>query len=273
MQSTGSGAEPRTPPGSEGEPARWLRTSRSARPLVVGHRGAAGLAPENTLAAFELALSLGVDVLECDVHLTRDGHLAIIHDDTVDRTTNGKGPVAGHSLAELRALDAGSWRGPEFAGQRVPVLEELLALARGRAHVSIELKQGPLFQSGVEKALVAALEASGAIEEVLVISFDHRAVRRVRELSPRVGVGVLYVGRPVDPAGLARAAGAQVLLPQWTLITEEDVQAAHRAGLAMLPWTVNDPERMAGLLDIGVDGMASDYPDRLLAVVAARAAR
>lgn len=269
-QGVGSGSLPAPGEGVRsgptfGIPAR-IPPGRSARPVVVGHRGAAGHAPENTLAAFERGLALGADVIECDVHLTRDGRLAIIHDHTVDRTTSGAGPVGGYSLAELKALDAGAWRGPEFAGQRVPALEEVLDLARGRARVAIEVKQGPVFYPGLEEALVATLERFGAVGEVLVISFDHRSVRRVRELNPAVAVGVLYSARPVDPAALASAAGAQALLPHWALITREDVEEAHRAGLLVLPWTANEPELIARLLAMGVDGAASDYPDRLRAV-------
>jgi glycerophosphoryl diester phosphodiesterase len=146
-------------------------------------------------------------------------------------------------------------------------LEELLDFARGRAPVSIEVKQGPVFYPRLEEALVAALDRAGAADDVLVISFDHHSVRRVRELSPRTAAGVLYSARPADPVGLARAADAQALLPHWALLTAEDVEAAHRAGLLVMPWTANDPEVIARLLAIGVDGLASDYPDRVRAAV------
>lgn len=258
---------PAGPSGHSSVHPAWLYPSASGRPLVMGHRGAAGHAPENTLAAFERGLSLGADVLECDVHLTRDGRLAVIHDDTVDRTTNGHGPVASHSLAELQSLDAGAWRGPEFTGQRVPALEEVLDLARGRGRVAVEIKRGQNSRPGIEDAVVRTVERSGMVEDVLVISFDHPAVSRVRQLCPRVAGGILYSTRPADPIAVARAFDAQVLLPRWTLVSPEDVEEAHRAGLLVLPWTVNEPEQMAQLLALGVDGLGTDYPDRLRAVV------
>ena len=251
----------------------WPPRGNPNRPIVVGHRGAAAHAPENTVSSFEKGLALGADVLECDVHLTRDGRLAVIHDHTVDRTTNGTGLVGGYTLAELKALDAGIRRGPEFAGQRILELPELLALARGRARVSIEVKNGPVFYAGIATRLVETLRVERATDDVLVISFDHRVIREVRELCPEVAGGVLYSARPADPAGMARAADAQVLLPHWALVTPEDVEAAHRAGLLLLPWTANTTEQIEALLAMGVDGLASDYPDLVRAAVDGQAAK
>jgi glycerophosphoryl diester phosphodiesterase len=245
--------------------ARWAE--QSGRPLVVAHRGASGHAPENTLASFELALRMGADAIECDVHLSRDGQLFVLHDFTVDRTTNGQGAVGQMSSAELRRLDAGSWRGLEFAGERLPILPEVLDLARGRARVAVELKHGPVYYPGIEQALAAAIHYAGMAEDTLVISFDHPALRRLRELAPEVAVGVLYAARPVDAVALARAADAQILEPQWSMVTAEDVEQAHAAGLLVVPWAVNDPAQMSAVLALGVDGLATDYPDRLLAIV------
>lgn len=262
---SGPAAGQRDPGGPPSAPS-WLTRVGGRRPIVIGHRGAAGLAPENTLAAFRKGLELGADLLECDVHLSRDDRLVVIHDHTVDRTTDGKGRVRDLSLEELKALDAGARHGEEFAGERIPTLDEVLDLTKGRAKLSIEVKQGPVFYPGIEAAVVAALERAGALDDALVISFDHRALGRIRSLTKRVPVGVLYGARPVDPVGLARAADAQALLPQWTLVTEEDIAEARRAGLPVLPWTVNDAEQMARLLRMGVDGLTSDYPDVLRSV-------
>jgi glycerophosphoryl diester phosphodiesterase len=243
---------------------------RSGRPIVVGHRGAAGHAPENTLVAFERGLSLGADVLECDVHLTRDGHLVVMHDDTLDRTTTGSGPISAHTLAEIRELDAGAWRGQEFAGERVPTLRELLDLARGRCRLAIEVKpeSGSSSRSGeLEAALASCLRESGMAVEAFVISFDHSVVRQVRSLCPDVTAGVLYVARPVDPIAMARAADATLLMPMYELVTPELIAQAHSAGMLVFPWTPNEPAAIAWLLSMGVDGMGSDYPDRVRAAV------
>src|ERR1700681_4503232 len=127
------------------------------RVWVVGHRGAMGHRPENTLASFEHALELGADWIELDVHLTRDGALAVIHDESVDRTTDGHGLVRDHSLLELKLLDAGAWFGPGFVGERVPTLDEVLEFARARnTVVDIEIKNAPIFYAGIEEAVVRA---------------------------------------------------------------------------------------------------------------------
>src|SRR5919109_869691 len=162
------------------------------RVWVIGHRGAMGYCPENTRVSFERALALGADWIELDVHLTRDGVLAVMHDDRVDRTTNGHGFVKDLSSAELRRLDAGAWYAPEYAGERVPTLDEVLVWARGRGTVvDIEIKNVPMYYAGIESAVVKALDKTGMAEQVIVISFDHRAVQRVKELDSRIVTGVL----------------------------------------------------------------------------------
>src|SRR5207247_1736958 len=124
------------------------------RPLIVGHRGAMGYAPENTFASYERAVALGVDAVECDVHLSADGVPVVIHDHTLDRTTDGRGPVRDHTLEQLKRLDAGAWRGAEFAGQRLPTLDELLGWCASRVPLPIELKNGPLFYEGLTDRIV-----------------------------------------------------------------------------------------------------------------------
>ncbi|MBI2940296.1 MAG: hypothetical protein HYY04_07620 [Chloroflexi bacterium] len=232
--------------------------------LVIGHRGAAGSAPENTLVSFERAMEIGVDVVELDVHRSLDNHLVVIHDHTLDRTTNGTGLVCEKLVEELRALDAGGWRGAEFAGQRVVTLDEVLAWARGRTRIAIEIKNGPILYTGIEEQIIAALAEHSMTDAAIVVSFDHLSIRRIRELSSIVATGVLYAARPVDPVALATAAGADALLPQWAQLTEADIEAAHRAGLAVVPWTVNDSGIARRLLEIGVDGITSDCPEQLL---------
>ena len=243
------------------------------RPLVVGHRGAAAHAPENTIAAFERGLALGADVVECDVHLTSDGHLVVIHDDTLERTTTGRGRVGDHTLAELRTLDAGSWRGPAFAGERIPTLVELLALVRGRSRIAIEVKPEPGDRPAdgrLEAALVQCLRDAGMTQDAFVISFDHSVAKRTRALCPDLVTGVLYAARPVDPVGMARAADSMLLMPLWELVTPDLVRQAHAAGMLVMPWTVNDPAAIQWMLSMGVDGVGSDHPDRVAAAVGKR---
>jgi glycerophosphoryl diester phosphodiesterase len=237
----------------------------AAPPLIIGHRGAAGHAPENTLASFAKALALGADAVECDVQLSADGVPVVIHDPTLDRTTNGSGPVAARSAAELRALDAGAWFGPAFAGERIPTLAEVLDWARGRTRVVLELKQGPVYDARLPERVVEVIRDARAEGDVLAISFDHEAVRQVVAMAPAVLAGVLYAARPLDPVSLAWGAGATVLLPHWHFATADDVATAHEAGLGIAPWTVDDATVAERLFALGVDALSSNYPERLLA--------
>jgi glycerophosphoryl diester phosphodiesterase len=235
------------------------------RVWVVGHRGAMGHRPENTMASFERALELGADWIELDVHLTRDAALAVIHDESLDRTTDGHGLIGDHSLAELKRLDAGAWFGAEYAGQRIPTLDEVLAWAHDHATVvDIEIKNAPIYYVGIEEAIVAALDRSAMAEQVIVISFDHAAVQRIKALDARIATGVLYAGRPVDAGvGLARLAGADALLPHWAYVRPEDVRVAHGEGLSVAPWATSDPRVLRALVDSGVDAIGTNHPDVL----------
>jgi glycerophosphoryl diester phosphodiesterase len=228
-----------------------------------------GYRPENTMTSFAHALELGADWIECDVHLSRDGAVVVIHDETLDRTTDGHGLVKDQTLAELKALDAGAWFSSAYAGERIPTLDELLAFARDRQTViDIEIKNAPLYYAGIEDAVVAALDRNEMSENAIVISFDHAAVQRVKSLDPRVATGVLYAGRPVD-AGvhLARQTGADALLPHWAYVTSDDINTVHAAGLAVAPWATSDPDILRRLVQIGVDGIGTNHPDVLRRVI------
>lgn len=243
---------------------------RHGAPLVIGHRGAMGYRPENTMASFRHGLELGADWVECDVHLTRDGHLVVMHDETLDRTTNGSGPIRAKTLAEIRALDAGSWFGPDYAGERVPTLDELLEWAAvNQVVVDIEIKSTPLVSEdrAVETKLVEVLEKHALAERVIVISFDHGVVKRLKELDGRIATGVLYAGRPLNAVEVARAATADAVLPQWAFVTVEDVQAIHAAGLAVAPWATSDPDALRKLTLAGVDAVGTNHPDVMRRVV------
>jgi glycerophosphoryl diester phosphodiesterase len=239
------------------------------RVWVIGHRGAMGHRPENTFASFERALELGADWIELDVHLTRDGALAVIHDELVDRTTNGHGLVKDHTLAELKRLDAGAWFGSEYVGQRIPTLDEVLVWAREHnTVVDIEIKNAPIYYAGIEEAVVDSLDRAAMAEQVIVISFDHRSVQRVKTLDARIVTGVLYSARPTDGGlGLAHAAQADAVLPHWAYVTAEDVRVAHAAGLAVAPWASSDPEVLRRLIAAGVDAIGTNHPDILQHVI------
>ncbi len=233
------------------------------RIAVIGHRGAMGHAPENTLASFKKAIEIGVDFVEMDIHLTSDGVPVVIHDHTLDRTTNGHGLVGQTPLEQVRSLDAGSWFDPAFASERVPTLEEVLRLTSGECGVVLEIKNGPMHYPGIEKKVIDALHRSDMTGAALAISFDHPTVLRISGLDPSVRTGVLFVCQPVDVVGMARGANARVLLPQWSYLTGDMVETARKAGLEMMPWVVDDPNVMQTLIWLRVDAITSNYPDRL----------
>jgi glycerophosphoryl diester phosphodiesterase len=241
---------------------------------VIAHRGASGFAPENTLAAFRKAVELGAGFIETDLQLSRDARLLALHDDTVDRTTNGRGAVSAKTLEELRRLDAGSWfrrpghkdAVPEFAGERIPTIQEVLAF--GREHdIGLHLEVKATGPSGAEHAIVGALHAANEIPRSVVLSFEPTTLRRVRELDPLVVTGFLYNERLPAASATAVNVGARQLLPRVDRVTPELVRDAHAHDLKLVTWTVNEPDRMKELILAGVDGIITDYPDRLLAVL------
>jgi glycerophosphoryl diester phosphodiesterase len=229
--------------------------------LIGGHRGNPDEFPENTLASFASAIELGVQVIECDIHLTRDGRLAVIHDHTVDRTTNGTGLVGAKTMAELKQLDAGD-------GEQIPELVEVLELAKGRVGVAVEVKSLPVKYPGIEEKLLEALRASDMTGDSAAISFDHRVVRRVRELNREVVGGVLLAGRPLMLPELLRWADAEVYSPHWSYVDSETVAEVHGAGAVVGVWTVDDEETLARCRGLGVDAVYTNRPRRLLQALA-----
>jgi glycerophosphoryl diester phosphodiesterase len=234
--------------------------------LVIAHRGASGNAPENTLAAFKKAVSLGATFIETDLQLSRDAHFVAIHDATVNRTTNGQGAVHDMTLAQLRRLDAGSWFGSEFAGERIPTLEEILEFSK-KNDVVFYLEIKPAGSWGGEHALIGALRESGEIPRIIVISFDAAIVMNLRKIEPTLMTGLLYDGQIENPLEKAVAIGARQVAVRGDLVTPALIAEARKKDLQLVCWTVNHPAHMRLLIAAGVDGIMSDYPDRLLAAV------
>ncbi len=221
-------------------------------PKIMGHRGAKAYEPENTLRSIRRALAMGVQAVEIDVHLSRDGQLVVIHDATVDRTTNGTGRVADLTWAELRRLDAG-------LGETLPSLEEVVELVRHRVHLFVEMKDPQA------TAPLAAFFASRALfDEAHVISFWHPAVKELRRLDPRLRTGVLFVGCPVDPAALAHNAGAEALVLNYQYVTPSLVHLARQAGLQLAVWNIDTVADLLPLLPLELDYIGSNAPDILL---------
>jgi glycerophosphoryl diester phosphodiesterase len=225
---------------------------------LVGHRGASACAPENTLASFREALRQGADIIELDVQLCADGQVVVFHDDHLERTTDGHGVLAEWSLAELKALDAGSWFAPRFAGERIPTLEEALAWARWRVPLFIELKHGGHTQPSLDTVVVQRILAHEMAEQVMIISFDHQALCRVNGLTPHLATGALYRTHVDDPVALARGIGANAVMPFWQAVTAEDVVLCHAAGLAVQVWGTDLD--YPTLIAAGADCVNADHP-------------
>ena len=234
---------------------------------TIAHRGASGHAPENTMAAFRRAVELGATFIETDLQITRDAQVIAIHDSTLDRTTSGKGQVHLQTLHEIRALDAGSWFGDGqprgFSGERVPTLDEILAFAKEHDVIFyLEIKSGPAW--GVEHAVVAALQDQGASARVVILSFDPHALDSIFRLDTTMMTGLLCEHPSNDLVERTVRAGARQLVARGDLVTAAVVEKAHRAGLQVVTWTINEPEQMRRLIADGVEGIITDYPDRLL---------
>lgn len=231
--------------------------------LRVGHRGAAGTRPELTLPSFERAVEVGVDMIEIDVQLTSDRRLVVLHDRELGRTVRARGPVRERSLAELRAMDAGSWFGPEYAGVSVPSLEEVLDFTAGRVELNVEIKSPEPDWRGTAEELAALLGAKGRLATTVISSFSMGALAAVRALVPAARLGVLWHAAEIEAMWTnAAVLAAELVHPHWALVDAALVEAAHARALRLVTWTVNDPRHMAVLAAFGVDGIISDYPER-----------
>jgi glycerophosphoryl diester phosphodiesterase len=246
--------------------------------LIFGHRGAAGDAPENTMAAFALALRQGADGIEFDVHLSANGVPVVIHDARLERTTSASGWVDEHSVAARKRLDAGSWfnqrypakaRG-RFVRQRIPPLEEVLMWVRQRGcRALLEIKQGSEAYPGIEAKILRTIRHTATASLVTVISFDHAALRRLRELDANLSLGASFK-RPLFALRRAKSLGAQMVAPHWAFTSRRFIRRAHEAGLKIVVWTVNQPGAMRRKISDGVDGIVTDYPARLAEILTSR---
>jgi glycerophosphoryl diester phosphodiesterase len=251
---------------------------------VHAHRGASGLAPENTLAAFRKALELGVDVLEMDMHVTRDGEIVIIHDDKLDRTTDGRGSVRDLTLAEVKQRDAGRHFAPQFKGEPIPTLREVIALVQSSENRRVRLNIETKFVKGdegkpadFEEKVVAIIREKGFVERVILQSFHYPSLAKMKTLEPRVKLSLLMAGNQVsrDPVELVRQYEADYYSCDFRQLTTDLVSVLHKAGIPVVPWTVNDEMDARRLLNAGVgklagDGIITNYPDRVMNLLKAR---
>lgn len=239
-------------------------------PLVYAHRGARDVAPENTLAAFRAAIAAGADGVECDITRCATGEIVIIHDDTLDRTTNGNGKVQDTPFNDLRRLDAGAWFVKAFAGECIPTLVELLDLAQNMIKVNIEIKGMSAKDDGIEVKVAEMVRRRSMQDSVIISSFNHWALKRMHQADAELGCALLYTLSSPKTA-LERELHILNLVavhPVHTIIDQDYVDWAHQQGYLVNVWTVNELADMEKMILLGVDGIITDHPallHRLLA--------
>ncbi|OAS17647.1 glycerophosphodiester phosphodiesterase [Paenibacillus oryzisoli] len=235
------------------------------KPIIIGHRGAAGEAPENTLASFELALEQGAQAIELDVHITKDGEIVVCHDGTLDRTTNGSGLICQQQWADIQKLDAGAWFSDKFAGERIPLLSEVFDLVPKGTLINVEVKYA--YEGRMESALLAFLRGVDRNEDVVISSFDHKVIQRLKRAEPALKVGLLYAANLIDHGAYAKLLEVEVysLHPHHHSFEGSDIALATADGLAVYPYTVNELSDYQRMIDAGVTGIITDFPGRLKA--------
>ena len=235
-------------------------------PAIFAHRGDSGAAPENTMPAFETAVAGGADGVEFDVQATRDGELVVIHDENLLRTARRDAEVGNTALKDLRKLDAGSWFGPEFLGARVPLLAEVLELFRPTAMtVNIELKTRVVPYPGLAPGVVRQVRDMGLGERVVLSSFNHHTLAEARAAAPEIACAVLAFEHLLEPWEYVARHGFQALHPVSHAVTETLVAECHARGLAVRTWVVDEVDEAERLAAMGVDGIVTNQPGRLLA--------
>ncbi|MBN2616449.1 MAG: hypothetical protein JXR71_12215 [Bacteroidales bacterium] len=225
--------------------------------LIVAHRGASGTQPENTPASFQKALDAGAKALELDVHVCRSGELVVIHDETVNRTTNGKGKIADLTLTELQQLDAGN-------GEKIPTLQEVLDLVQGRAQINIELKGKHTARPVADLIKHNTAENIWHTEDFLISSFYHKELNRFHRLLPEVRIGILYSFRPFFYKAKARKLHAFSLHLSAKMIHPSRVDRIHRQGLQVWVYTVNDTQTLERISDAGADAVFTNFPEQFI---------
>lgn len=238
----------------------FRRTTK--QPLVWAHRGASGYAPENTMVAFEKAIAMGADGIELDIHLSKDGQIVVIHDEWIDRTSDGKGWVKDYTLEELRKFNFNN-QFPEYGRQEIPTLREVLELIKPtNLVINVEIKTGIVFYPEIEQMVVDMVKEFDMEERVLYSSFNHMTCKRMHEINPNCYVGILYADGTIDMPEYAKKHGANALHPAlYNLQYEGVLQQAMQNGLDINAWPINEKEHMMMACQFGINAMITNYPD------------
>jgi glycerophosphoryl diester phosphodiesterase len=241
--------------------------------MVIAHRGFSGEAPENTLASFRKAIQVGSDMIELDVHFSKDGQVVVIHDDHLERTTNGRGKVADHTLQELKKLDAGSWFGARFSGEQIPTLIEVLELALEKILVNIEIKNGylgPYTISDLAARTLQEAQRKRMVKRVIFSSFNPSPLERLQEGNPHARVALLYHNSWKTPREITGDKPFSLLNLRRSFLNKDKIAKVHREGLKLNTYTVNSAKEMEQFVRWGIDGIITDHPDRLIRILQKR---
>ena len=236
--------------------------------VKVAHRGASGRYPENTRLAFEKAVQLGADMVELDVQLSEDGHVVVFHDERLRRTARVSGLVREKTLEQLKTLDVGGWKQRSFRGERILTLEEAMEIIRGKADLCLDIKQFAVSQSGIEIKLLFILSHYDYLDQTIFSSFDYACLRRVRDLAPEARIGLIYDSSvKEDPFSIAEELGAgSIHIGKEVAARREFLHQAWEAGMDVHVWTVNEIREMEKFASVGLQGLVSDFPERLTKV-------
>ena len=232
--------------------------------INYAHRGASGYFPENTLIAFEKALELGADGIETDVQMTKDGVLVLIHDETVDRTTDGLGYVKNYTYNELKKLNSYYYLKNSNTTTYIPTVEELLLIAKDKDIViNFELKNGIIPYEDMERKLINVITKFSLVNNVSLSSFNHNSLVKCKNICPEIKTGILYMESLFMPEIYCKSVKGDALHPYYLSVNSAVVNSAHKVSLKINPFTVNDEDNMKKLIDLGVDGIITNYPDKL----------
>jgi len=236
---------------------------------VWAHRGASGYYPENTMSSFEEAVKQKADGIELDVHLSKDGYLVVCHDETLNRTTNGKGFIKQYDLYELKQLDAGSWFDKRFKGEKIPLLEEAIDLVkRSNMELNIEIKAGSIFYPGIEEKVLKMIDKYGVRNKVIISSFDHYSLVKIKNIDKDIKTGILYTEALYKPINYMKTTGANALHPNYITLTKDVVEEAHSLGIDINTYTVNIEEHIRLIKSMNVNAIITNYPDIAKAILA-----
>jgi len=232
-------------------------------PLVVAHRGGKQWAPENTMAAFKKSLAAKVDGIELDIHVCKSGELVVIHDDTLERTTNGTGPVGDADWKDLSKLDAGTWYKAEFKDERLPLLKDVLDAVQGKLTINVEIKNCPSNYAAIDTKLLTLLDKYPYPDKIIISSFDHKVLKKIHDQTTKYKLALLGDSVFYDLPAYAKTVGATAWNTDFDCVRADTVKDAHDAGLQVNTWTVNAKDGWKKACALGVDSIITDDPQGL----------